>query len=304
MFKILLTTMLMVWTVTSYAKEVITIVYGWQASDAAAAYTRNMANEATAMQDRYVFLFDPKPGAGGSIAANYVQNNPNTILATTSAFWVRPQFFPKESHDPTKFRELMPQCISPLGIYSKKYQSWKQVPVDRPVTISVTGLGITSHLIATTVAKKYTQLQIIPYKSATEATTAVLSGVTDLAVSFMGDGDQYVRATDTKNQLYLLGITGKNAVDGFSTLSSQGFSPDLAEMSAPSHLVVPVGFPENKFQEIRAILLSASQKKSVLDAFKLDRCSPFNQMPDDEIQPWFHAQSARWKRATAGVELK
>lgn len=304
MIKIVLATALTVMALSAQAKEIITIVYGWQPSDAAAAYTRNLANEATAMQDRYVFLFEPRPGAGGSIAATHVQNNPRTILATTSAFWVRPHFYPNESHNPDRFRELMPQCSSPIGVYSKKYQSWKQVPTDRPITVATTGLGITTHLIATKVAKKYPQLQVIPFKSASEATVAVLSGTTDLAVSFMGDGDQYVYATDPQKKLYLLGVTGSTAVSGFSTLTSQGFPSELAHMDVPAHLVVPVGFPETKFQEIRTILLKASRTKSVLDAYKIDHCSPLNQITDTEIQPWFNAQSVRWKKATSGVDLK
>jgi hypothetical protein len=264
--KIVLTTVLAAVALSAQAKEIINIVYGWQPSDAAAAYTRNLANEATAMQDRYVFLFEPRPGAGGSIAATYVQNNPRTILATTSAFWVRPYFYPNESHNPDRFRELMPQCSSPIGVYSKKYQSWKEVPTDRPVTVATTGLGITTHLIATKVAKKYPQLQVIPFKSATEATVAVLSGTTDLAVSFMGDGDQYVYAADSTKKLYLLGVTGSTTVNGFPTLISQGFPLELSYMNVPAHLVVPTGFPETKFQEIRTILLKASRTKSVLDA--------------------------------------
>ena len=172
------------------------------------------------------------------------------------------------------------------------------------VAANNTGTVQNMGLIATKVAKKYPQLQVIPFKSASEATVAVLSGTTDLAVSFMGDGDQYVYATDPQKKLYLLGVTGSTAVKEFSTLTSQGFPPELAHMDVPAHLVVPVGFPETKFQEIRTILLKASRNKSVLDAYKIDYCSPLNQITDTEIQPWFNAQSVRWKKATSGVDLK
>ena len=299
-----LLTALAICTFSAQAGENITIIYAWQASDAAANYVRNLVNEANKLQRRYTFLFDVKPGAGGSIAANYVQNTPNTILSTTSSFFIRPQFYPNESHNISNFRELMPQCDAPVGIYSKKYQSWQQVPTNQPLTISITGLGITTHLVATKVAKKYTQLQIIPYKGSTESTSSVLSGTTDLSVSFIGDSDQYVHATDPAKRLYLLGVSGNRPVDGVATLASQGFATELDQMSVPAHLVVPVGFSEIKFKEIRTILMRAAQAQSVVSAYYNDRCVPINQMSDSEIDPWFHAQLARWKKATIGVDLK
>ena len=85
------------------AKENITVVYSWTPADAAANFHRTLVEESNKIQNRYNFIFDTKPGAGGSIAANYVLNTPNTVLATASAFYIRPNFFPAESHDISKF---------------------------------------------------------------------------------------------------------------------------------------------------------------------------------------------------------
>lgn len=73
-------------SIVATAKENITIYYSWSASDTAANFHRVLADEANKIQDRYNFIFDVKPGAGGSIAANTVLNQPNTILATASAY--------------------------------------------------------------------------------------------------------------------------------------------------------------------------------------------------------------------------
>ena len=130
------------------AKETVTIVYSWTPADPAANFHRTLVEEANKIQNKYTFVFDTKPGAGGSIAANYVANTPNTILANASAFYIRPNFFPKESHDINNFRLLMPQCSGPIAISSKKYKSWTEVSVDKPLTIGVSGLGTTTHLVA------------------------------------------------------------------------------------------------------------------------------------------------------------
>jgi tripartite-type tricarboxylate transporter receptor subunit TctC len=164
MKKLLLSLILSALSTTVVAKETVTIVYSWTPADTAANFHRTLAEEANKIQNRYRFVFDARPGAGGSIAANHVLNNSNTVLATASAFYIRPNFFPNESYDINAFKQLMPQCSAPALISSSKYKTWKEVPTDRPLTIGVSGLGTTTHLIATQVAKRYPQMTVVPFK--------------------------------------------------------------------------------------------------------------------------------------------
>lgn len=302
--KKLLLVLLSAFALTAQAKENITIIYGWSPSDVAANFHRTLAEEANKQQDKYTFIFDTKPGAGAAIAAQYVAKTPNTILASSSAFWIRPQFFPNESHRIEDFRQLMPQCDAPLGVFAKKYKSWNDVPANRPLTVAVSGLGITTHLVATEVAKKYPGMTVVPFKSTTDSILSVLSGTTDFAVAFMGDGDQYVNSRDEKSKLYNLGITGDRADGKVPTLVSQGFPKVVSQMNAPAHLVVPTTMSESKFKEIRSILVTAGRSKSVRDAFAVDHCQPLNQMEDDRIQPWFNKQNSVWKNIASGISLK
>lgn len=282
------------------AKENITIYYSWSASDTAANFHRVLADEANKIQDKYNFLFDVKPGAGGSIAANHVAGQPNAILATASAFFIRPNFFPNESHDIGQFRSLFPQCAAPAVITSKKYRTWADVPTDRPVSIGMSGMGTTTHLIAAQIAKKYPNLLIVPFKSTSEAILSVLSDSTDLAVNFMGDSAQYVET----NRLFVLGATGSKTVNGVRPLSSQGFTKDLDVMDVPAQLLVHNSFSAAKAQEIRAIFVQAGKRQAVLDSYKPDFCQSNNQMTDKDIQPWYAKQTADWRRLTQGVSLK
>jgi len=285
------------------AAETITVWYGWSPSDVAANFSRTIVEEANRGQNKYLFILDFKPGAGASIAAQHVAKTPNTILATSTAFWIRPNFFPGE-YRVEDFREIMPNCDAPLEVVSKRYKSWKEVPTDRPLTIGVSGLGITTHLVATEVAKKYPQLLVVPFKSTTESTLSALGGQTDFSVNFMGDGDQYINSTNEKLRMYALGITGSTPNSGIATLVSQGFPKTLSQMNAPSHLVVANSMPEDKFKEIRAILVRAGNTAAAKKAFSVDHCSPLTQMPDDLIQPWFNKQNATWKGIASGISLK
>ena len=150
------------------AKETVTIIYSFTSADGRTNYVRTIIEEANQLQNKYNFIFDAKPGAGGSLAANHVKNTPNTILSTSSAFFVRPNLFPNESYDLSTFKEIYLQCSAPMAITAMKYQTWADVPKDRPLTIGVSGLGTTTHLFATQIQAQYPKLQVIPFKSTSE----------------------------------------------------------------------------------------------------------------------------------------
>lgn len=289
-------------SLTVSAKETVTLVYSWSPSDVAANFHRQIAIQANLIQDKYYFVFDVKPGAGGSIAANFVNNTPNTILANSSAFYIRPNFFPEASHTISNYRELLPICSAPIAISSKKYKTWAEVPTDQPITIGTSGLGITTHLVATQIAKKYPQVTVVPFKSTNEALVSVLSGNTDLAVNFMGDSEQYVNSE--KNRIYILGITGTHSIKGVGTLATQGFPAVLAEMDSPAQLFVPAKMDDTKFKEWREILVRAGKTPQVQDTFKFDYCKDLTQMPNSEIDTWFNTQITRWKEIASQVTLK
>jgi tripartite-type tricarboxylate transporter receptor subunit TctC len=303
MKNLLLSVILSLLSATVMAKETVTIVYSWTPADTAANFHRTLAEEANRIQSKYKFVFDAKPGAGGSIAANHVATNPNTILATASAFFIRPNFFPNESHDLGAFKQLMPQCSAPGLISSSKYKTWKDVPADRPLTIGVSGMGTTTHLIATQVARRYPQMTVVPFKSTSEALVSVLGGNTDFAVNFLGDSEQYARPGSPK-RVYMLGITGDKTVAGVAPMITQGFSKSLARMNIPAQLVVPRTTSDVKFNEWREILVKAGQSKSVQDSFARDYCESLNQMPTDQIQGYYNMQVVEWQRLSSGVTLK
>lgn len=299
--KKLLTIAMLLLASLSQARETVTIIYAWSPADAAANFHRQLVQESNRIQDKFTFVFDTRPGAGGSIAANHVLNNPNHILATASAFYIRPNFFPTESHDLTKFRGLFPACAAPAVISSKKYRAWTEVPNNARLTIGMSGMGTTTHLIAAQLLKRYPQMTIVPFKSTTEALMAVLNDSTDFAVNFLGDSAQYLEG---RVKVYQLGVTGTQVVNGIQPLSQQGFTKDLELMNVPAQLVVPATVSDSRVRELREIFLRAGKSTAVAEAYKVDFCPSINQMPDAEVQPWYARQVADWKRLTTGVNLQ
>jgi len=304
--KQLLVTLLMLVGLGAQAqqKETQTLVYSWSAGDTAANFYRTLAEESNKIQNKYTFVFDAKPGAGGTVAANYVLNTPNTIWINSSAAFIRPNLFPNESHNMADFRSLMPMCVAPFVISSIKYKNWKEVPRDARLSIGISGLGATTHLVALQIAKNYPNMVIVPFKSTSDALLAVLSNNTDFAVGFLGDSEQYTQRTgDRAKQVHWLGVTGREPLKGVQPLITQGFAPELAQMSTPQQIFIPRRVPEEKYREIRKIFVEAARSKSVRDANAADNCVPNNQMPDSEIDNWYNSQLVLWRRLTKDVKL-
>lgn len=287
----------------AHAKETVTIVYAWSPSDSTANYDRVLADEANKIQNKYTFLFDTKPGAGSSIATNYVANTPNTILATSSTLFIRPIFYPDQSYDLNNFKELMPQCNAPLAISSVKYKTWKDVPTDRPLTIGTSGLGVTTHLTALQIIKKYPNVQVVPFKSTSDSLLSMVGGQTDLHVGFISEAESWSKDnTDPRRRVNVLGTTGIHKIKNYPTLISAGFPSALGSMSVPFHLVVPNRVSDAQAEELHSILSKAAKSRAVLDSYTVDSCIPFN-MDTAEMQAWFRAQTVQWKKLGSGVKL-
>lgn len=305
MKKLILSLVFSMVALSAVAKENITIIYSWTAADPAANFYRSLAESSNKMQDKYNFILDTKPGAGGAVAAKFVEANPATnILANSSALFIRPIFFPNESHEVGSFRSIMPMCQAPMLITTSKYKSWDEVPKDKPLSIGMSGMGTTTHLVATQIVERYPNIQIIPFKSTSDALVSAMGGQTDFAVSFTGEIQGYLTPTPQGRRVYVLGTTGTHPVAGAQPLVKQGFPATLANMSSMQQLFVSRKFPEDKYKEVRAIFVKAAATQLVKDANAMDSCVPNNQMPDAEIDNWFNFQLVHWRRIALPIATK
>lgn len=303
MKKILTAILLASLAFNTMAKENITLLYSWTAADKAATYYRSLVDEANKIQNKYNFIFDTKPGAGGTLAANYTLTTPNnTLWINSSAGFIRPNLFPQDSHDMNQFRSILPMCVSPFVIVSAKYKSWKEVPKDAKLTIGNSGMGTTTHLVSLQIAKNYPNMVVVPFKSTSEALLGVLSGAVDFSVGFYGDSEDY-RKPGAPRQIYWLGQTGRDAINNTELLSNQGFSRDLLLMTTPQQVFAAKTISNERFHELRKILMEAAQAPSVLAGQASDTCTPNSLMPDSQLDNWFNSQVTQWKRLTTGVVI-
>lgn len=297
MKKLLLVGAFALTTVSAQAQQLISIVWPFGMGDTQAQYSRSLVEELNKSQKKYNFILENRPGAGATIGAKHVAATPNSVLAASTAFFVRPNFYPEESHSVADFRPLMTQCAAPMVIVSKKYRNWNEVDKAKPINIGISGLGATSHLMAMEIVKRYPNAQPVPYKGTKEASMDVISGNLELSVAFLGEVEGFL----DKGDLYALGISGRKAVRGVPTLESQGFA-GVGEVVNMHSLQVPKSMPESQYAELRAMVVQAARADSVQRAYAVDYCEPSN-LDTAATQRWFDGQVALWKRLSQGVKL-
>lgn len=284
----------MAFSTAGHARQTVTIIYPFPNESITNIY-RSLAAEANRSQDKYHFIVDVKPGAGGSIASNHVLATPHTILAHTTAFFVRPNVYPKESHDLKNFRLQYVLCTMPMAVTSTRFRTWNDISKTESLTIGTSGLGVTSHLIMLALAQTYPNLHVVPFKSTNEALLGLLSGNIDLQIGLLSEAEQW-------RNVNVLGITGAQPVGRYRPLSAMGLNRDLANMTLVIHLTVPAKNSDAQTQEFYQIFDRASQTAAVRGAMSNDTCVPTN-VTLDSLEPFYNLQVQNWRRYSDRVRI-
>ena len=275
------------------ARESVKIVYGWGPGDTAADFNRKLVSVANKIQTKYHFEFLTRPGAGGSIAVNYADNNKNSIILHSSAFFIRPIMYPKSSYVIDHYQDLLLECKLPMTVNSKKYTSWQKIPTNKSITIGITGIGSTTHLVALQIMKKYPKIKIIPYKGPSKALLALIKGEVDLSIGFVSQSIEY------QNQIHVLGLTGDHSYNNFPLLIDQGFPKTLAETDVIFQLIIPNSVDSKKIIEWKKILERAGKSEDVKKGYKLKFCDPEKDNNDPQV---FNRQKILWDKLTKDVK--
>ncbi len=303
MKKFLLTLFALSISASVCARENITIFYAWGPGDSVANYHRTIANEANKIQDKYNFVFDTKPGAGGTIASRTVLGLDDAILAHSTAFFVRPVVYPNESYDLTQFKEQYVHCMAPMAITSTKYKTWKDVPTGATVSVGISGLGVTTHLAAIEMQKRFPNLNIIPFKSTNDSMLSMVSGQTDFHIGFISEAEQWSKENaKAERKVSVLGITGNKVVNGYQPLVKQGFDTSFADMNVGHHLLVPVKTNSTKHKEFYEIFTKAAKTDAVRAAYAVDYCEP-QSVGYTGLDKFFKFHTEYWKKLASAVKI-
>ena len=228
-FKFIFLFFFSIFSLNSYATESINILWAFNIGSNQANTIRLIIDEANKSQNKYEFRIDGKPGAGGTTAANFVNENPNnTVVGMSSSFFIRPAFEGGKNpvHNLDTYRPILVQSEgSPLVFVSNKFTSFKDAVKQPNLTIGVSGIGSISHLAANELVKKNSTATVVNFKNMIDASTAAGGGHVDIAVGFYADLKPLLDA----NRLNIIGYTGKKVLPGLTDLRLSNFGISNAD---------------------------------------------------------------------------
>ncbi len=280
-------------------------VWGWIPTSTQGTYIRAILEEANKNQNKYEFVFENKPGAGGSIAARHVLGQPGTaVLAGSAAHFVRPYLYPDTSYKLAEFKPVMVMGMSPATLVTKG-KTLEQLLAQPKINFATAGTGSTIHLMAEAFAKEIKQkypnkdIVMVHFSNSNEAFLSVMGGHTDASFEFLGDARGKATPETT-----LVGLTGHKKVEGITPLKDRGFN-DMADLQGIFAFYVPAATPQATVDELQRIFLKAEQAERVQRLYQTDYATKEAYMtrPGD-LTKWYNDLIKRFEHYTKGIEVK
>lgn len=256
----------------SYPSRPIKVVSPFPAGGATDVLTRVLA-ERMAKTLGQPMIVENKAGAGTSIGAAFVAREaPDgyTILMATNSTLVTNRYLYKElPYDPDGFAPIGMVGVSPLVLLSSPKRPFnstadvvayaKQNP--GKLTFATFGAGTSSHL-AGELFKERAGIDIlhVPFKGATQALPALISGDVDLFFDMVATGMPQAEAGKVK----VFAITSPNRLATESklpTLAEQGYAG--FDMTAWFSFVAPKGTPAPVLEKLQAALADTLKDEAV-----------------------------------------
>ena len=260
-------------SLASYAQQSVPLVWPFAPGSNQSNFARAIVEEANKQQTKYVFHFENKPGAGGSIAANYVLNyNGIALLTSSSSFFVRPVYYPNESHKVSDFTPVIIQCTGqPYVVVSAKYKNINELRAQPKLTIGAT-LGSLTEALGREVKNNLpasTDMAFIGYSNTLQPTQEMIGGILDLNVDLPASTVQWVET----GKINVIGTSGTRDYPGYKTFHSQGVK-GFEDLVSNYQIVVSAKTDPAVVQELHAILRKASKDSTRLaELYKNDFCA-------------------------------
>lgn len=281
MKKLLLTILLSLCGV-AHAQQPVPSVWAFNIANVQGSYYRALLEQANQNQTKYNFIAEHKPGAGGSIAAAYVNNSDRIVLlGTAAAFFVRPYLYDNAGYTFDQFKPVYLIANSPVALTSKS-KNLKTILAQDKISIGTAGPGSGTHLFALKFKERHPEknIVVVPYKSSTEAIQDVLGGHIDLAYEFLGDAEA--------KGVRVLGTTGTKKIKNYPMLKDMGY-PDNAELIGVYHILVKKDVSDEVVRELRAIFNEAERSTRFQELYQSDYSFKPSLKTDRDYTDWYNS---------------
>jgi len=278
---------------TVFAQERVPSIWAFNISNTQGSYYRATLLEANRIQNKYEFIVEHKPGAGGEVAAGYALDKKGVVLlGTAAAFFVRPYLY-DSNYNFDQFKPIHVMAQSPAALVSKD-KSLQEILAKDKITIGTAGPGSMIELMALKFKQYFPNKEVIlvPYKSSPEATIDLLGGHIDLTYEYLGDGESRGGR--------ILGLTGKAKIKNYPLLKDMGY-PNQADLGGTYLILVKNDMPIDQYREIQKILLEAEKSPKVQELYLSDYSSkPSKLQTYGDYMVWYDKTIKYFKELTAG----
>lgn len=282
----------------AYARENVEVVWWAGATGGPANIMRETIEEANKIQKKYNFIFEHKPGGGGSVAISYVKSKAATgapvVLSGGDAFHAR-QFLMRDGvFQDSEWKMILPQITIPQGIAASKKRPWSTLLTQKSVTVGIGGLGTNQHLVAEQLKQHFETVIVVPH-SKFDQVIQLMGGHIDLAVDWAATLPQY-------DQLEIVGITGRKSFPNAPLLSTKNFK-NMDRFSSRIWLITPVSMPENQYKEINDILVAAQNNSARIKDMLQQEMSEILVVKRETYPEWLKNASEEVKFRTNNVVI-
>jgi tripartite-type tricarboxylate transporter receptor subunit TctC len=291
MFKKILAAIFMVSSLSAWSAEKISVVWGFNPASNQANFYRAIVNELNQVQNKYEFVFESRPGAGGAIAAKYVlSNSNNAILGGTSTFFLRSHFDTQTGYSTSDFQPVLVQTLgAPLILISKKHQDFKSATATTPdLTVSVSGFGSSSHLMASVLKEAVPHTKIVNYVSLVDANKDIMGQHIDAGWNFLADVDKLIESKSAQG----LAITGKKSHNGIPTFGQIGIS-GFDNLTSNTAMYASAKMSKDRAVDLHNYLREVNRNKKITDFYAREYSQPAD-MNYDQTRQWYTQQEVFW----------
>lgn len=257
MKKILSVVSLSLFSLVCSAQQVVNIVWPFAPASSQAVMYRNLIDSANQMQSKYKFVFQNKPGAGGTIAVREVLgSNDLTVLATSNSFYSRPLMY-RESYDIEHLNMINTICLhGPISLLSKKYKSFDEVK-NQEFNVGVIPGSVTQLLAELLqINNPGLKITVVPYKDTPSATKDMIGGHLDASADLFSVGTLATLTTDVN----IMGITGNRNIETYKTFHSSNIK-GVDQLTNNYYLFVPKTVDKSTQKELNQIFNDAIGSK-------------------------------------------
>jgi tripartite-type tricarboxylate transporter receptor subunit TctC len=298
MFKKYMAAMFLVLPLLAGATEKIILIYGFSPASNQANFYRALAREVNSAQTKYEIVVETKPGAGGAIAANHtLANSQTTLLGGGSTFFLRSNFDRATGYSTDNFKPVFVQAVdAPLVLLSKKYKTLKEAQQAANLTVSISGYGSHSHLMAEILKERLPQVRIVNYATMVDANRDIVGQHIDSGWNFLSNADDIIET----GVAHAIAITGIRNIKSYQTFKAQGIA-DFDQLSSNTAIFAGKEMPDAKTQELFELFRVANSAPSV----KILYDKEFSTQPNltrEQTHKWYNDQVLFWTRMSGKIK--